>query len=201
MCKLQRLFVLLILTCPLSNQAQLGYQLGDTVAIFSLPNADSAWVTPMQRDSAAQGIVLVFVSHGCSFSQAYEGRLADLGRKLPQFGFALYLVNSSPGPGEDLLAMRGHVLEKTFGNRYLKDEHQAIARAFGVSRLPQAFVLQRVAGGHYILRYLGAIDDQVHAQDPVHQAYLLQAVASLSQGQSPALPYTRAMGCSLRWRP
>jgi hypothetical protein len=131
MCKLQRLFVLLILTCPLSNQAQLGYQLGDTVAIFSLPNADSAWVTPMQRDSAAQGIVLVFVSHGCSFSQAYEGRLADLGRKLPQFGFALYLVNSSPGPGEDLLAMRGHVLEKTFGNRYLKDEHQAIARAFG----------------------------------------------------------------------
>lgn len=178
-----------------------GYTLGDVVADFQLPNIDSRAVslTDYQKQ---KGLIVVFTSNHCPFAKAYEERIIALHRQFAPQGFPmLALMSNDPAAYEadSFVQMQVRARDRQYPFPYVLDETQQVARAFGVARTPQAFVL-RNQNGQFIVEYIGSIDDSPQEADNVRRRYVGEAVASLLAGQPVRTPLTKPIGCGLTWK-
>ncbi len=167
--------------------------LGDTAPGWkALPGVDGKELGS-EAFKQAQVLVVVFTSNGCPVAVDYEARLIALAKKHGD-DVAFVAINASPGPRERLSALQQRAEEQGFPFPYLRDETQDVARAFGASGTPQAFVLS----ADRKLRYMGAIDD---AADPakVTQHYLDNAITAVLAGEQPPVAETFAHGCRIRF--
>jgi hypothetical protein len=80
------------------------------------------------------------------------------------------------------------------------DESQQVARQFGATRTPQAFVLKRESQ-QFVLEYMGSLDDNPQDKAGVQRQYVADAVTSLLAGRPVAAPITKAVGCAIKLRP
>ena len=180
---------------------QRGYNIGDVVGGFSLPNVDGRRVS-LSDFADRQGLIVVFTSNHCPFSKAYEARLVALGQQFGPQGFPLVAINANDAAAYDedsFENMKTRAAAAGFTFPYLNDDTQQVARAFGATRTPHAFVLQR-QGGQFRVRYIGAIDD--NSQDPagVSHRYVEEAVGNLLQGKPVMLSVSRPVGCAIQWK-
>lgn len=190
------LCLLLSLLGIAESKGQPGYQLGDTIAPLVLYNFQGQAVAPLQEYTHDKGLVLIFGDPQCPYSQAYEGRMFALTSRYAPLGIPMILIN--PRPGESLPAMQAYSQEKDFSFPYLKDSAQVVASTFGASRLPMAFFLARTEE-HWTLLYLGAIDNAPQADKSPTEVYLLDALEAYLGNRPLQRPYTRAMGCAIKW--
>jgi len=178
---------------------QIGYQLGDSIAPFKLPNINgSDW----QFDAQKQGYLIVFMSPNCPFVQMYADRLADLHHRYAPKGYPIVAIHSNHDPSssqDSLSQLKAYAAEHRFSFAYLWDEQQTVARAFGATRMPQCFLIVKDPTGAYRLRYIGAIDDKAREDNAVKSRYLETALEQLIQQKKINRPYTRAAGCSIKW--
>src|SRR4029077_11982410 len=79
---------------------------------------------------------------------------------------------------------------------YVVDETSGVARAFGASVTPEAFLFD--AGGK--LAYHGTIDDNRKEPDKVKVRYLKDALDAVVTGKAPAVPETKGLGCGIKFR-
>jgi peroxiredoxin len=198
---------LLAVICTLANldsQAQIrqGYTLGDVIADFRLKNVDGKSVA-LSDFRHQRGVIIVFTSNHCPFSNVYEERLLALNQKFSQQGFSVVAVmsNDPAAYADDTFEqMRERARAKNYSFPYLWDDTQAVARAFGASRTPQVFVLNSV-NGKFVLEYTGAIDDNPQDQAEVQRQYVDEAVTSLLAGRPVQSPITKPIGCAIKWKP
>ena len=80
---------------------------------------------------------------------------------------------------------------------YVVDSTSDVARAFGATHTPEAFLFD--AGGKLV--YHGAIDDNAQDAAKVEHRYLADAGNELLAGRPIAAAETKSIGCSLRLRP
>ena len=109
----------------------------------------------------------------------------------------LVLVNSNDAssfPAESPEATAAYRGEKGISFPYLSDVASDLARAFGATRTPQAFVFD--AAGTLV--YSGAIDDSPGDPDNVGKEYLRDALGALSRSEPVDVPETKAFGCMIR---
>jgi hypothetical protein len=78
---------------------------------------------------------------------------------------------------------------------YVVDATSDVARAFGATRTPEAFLFG--ADGHLV--YHGAIDDNRDAGQ-VKTRYLEDAVNAVVAGKAVAMQETKALGCGIKFR-
>jgi hypothetical protein len=71
-----------------------------------------------------------------------------------------------------------------------------VARAFGASHTPEAFLFDKDGK----LVYHGAIDDNAKEPEQVKDKYLEVALTSVSTGKPVAEGETKAMGCGIKYR-
>jgi peroxiredoxin len=196
------LSALSVLTSPVCRaQVRQGYTLGDVVADFSLKNVDGKLVT-LGDFRNQRGIIVVFTSNHCPFSNAYEDRLMALNQKFAQQGFSIVAIMSNDPTAyvDDTFAqMKERAKEKNYSFPYLLDDTQAVARAFGASRTPQVFVLNQ-ANGKFVLEYTGAIDDNPLDKAEVQRQYVDEAVSSLLINRPVQSPITKPIGCAIKWK-
>jgi peroxiredoxin len=196
------LSALSVLTSPVCRaQVRQGYTLGDVVADFSLKNVDGKLVT-LGDFRNQRGIIVVFMSNHCPFSNAYEDRLMALNQKFAQQGFSIVAIMSNDPTAyvDDTFAqMKERAKEKNYSFPYLLDDTQAVARAFGASRTPQVFVLNQ-ANGKFVLEYTGAIDDNPLDKAEVQRQYVDEAVSSLLINRPVQSPITKPIGCAIKWK-
>jgi peroxiredoxin len=196
------LSALSVLTSPVCRaQVLQGYTLGDVVADFSLKNVDGKLVT-LGDFRNQRGIIVVFTSNHCPFSNAYEDRLMALNQKFAQQGFSIVAIMSNDPTAyvDDTFAqMKERAKEKNYSFPYLLDDTQAVARAFGASRTPQVFVLNQ-ANGKFVLEYTGAIDDNPLDKAEVQRQYVDEAVSSLLINRPVQSPITKPIGCAIKWK-
>jgi len=90
--------------------------------------------------------------------------------------------------------------EKGYTFPYLYDKTQATAKRYAAMKTPHIFVVRKVST-QYVLEYTGAIDD--NSQDPsaVKKRYVENAVNELLANKKVSQHVTKAIGCSLKWRP
>jgi peroxiredoxin len=178
-----------------------GYQVGDAVAGFKLKNVDGRMISLSDYNNA-KGVIIIFTSNHCPFAKAYEDRMIALNNKYASQGFTLIAINpSDPGTQLDdsFDKMKERASSKGYSFAYLEDDTQSVARAFGVARTPQAYVLTRT-NGKFVVSYLGMIDD--NPQDPAGATkfYVDEAVTNLLGGKPVVTLSTKPIGCAVKWK-
>ncbi|MDD5705944.1 MAG: thioredoxin family protein [Kiritimatiellae bacterium] len=145
------------------------------------------------------GTLVIFTCNHCPFAQAWESRIAAIGNDSAKQGVGVVLVNANDPvayPVDDLAHMKERAKTAHFEVPYVVDETSDVAKAFGATRTPEAFLFD--AAGRLV--YHGAIDDDAYRPDQVKQRYLQNAISALLAGKDVAVKETNSVGCSIKFR-
>ena len=178
-----------------------GIAVGDEAPDFDLLNIDGEMVA-LNDYADSEGLIVIFTCNHCPFSVAYEDRIIALDEWSEAQGYPVVAINPNdpvqyPSDSYDAMIVRAE--EKGFNFPYLFDETQEIALGYGATRTPHVFVLER-AETQFICRYIGAIDDNTWEEENVSIRYIEEAVTAIKDGTSPDPDFTKAIGCTIKWK-
>ena len=194
------LIVLLVVLWPLSLLAD-GYGPGDKAMGFKLKNVDGHSIS-LDDYTNAKGFIVIFTCNTCPYAVAYEDRIIDLDNTYRPMGMPVIAVNPndpsiSPGDSYDKMIERAE--EKNFTFPYLFDETQEVFKAYGATRTPHVYLLEK-DGSDLIVKYVGTIDDNYKDASQVQKTYLADAIDAVLQGQDPDPSLTKAIGCTIKYK-
>jgi len=190
------LFTAVFFTTAFTSNVPTAYKIGDTATDFKLKSVDGKMYS-MSDYKSAKGFIVVFTCNHCPFAKKYEDRINDLAKKYKSKGYILLAINpndpvAEPADSFDMMKVRAK--EKGFAFPYLFDEGQKIFPQYGATKTPHVFLLDK----NRIVKYIGAIDDNVDSAADVKEKYLENAIAALESGKTPSPETTKAIGCSIK---
>ena len=188
------LTLLMVILMSFTNTS--GYQPGDKATDFKLKSVDGKMYS-MSDYKDAKGFIVVFTCNHCPFAVKYEDRVIELAKKYKSKGYILLAINPNDpaaAPDDSFDKMKVRAKEKGFTFPYLFDEGQKIYPQYGATKTPHVFLLDK----NLIVKYIGAIDDNVEDASAVKEKFLENAIATLEKGQEPEVPLTKAIGCSIK---
>lgn len=189
-------FVSAFVTSAVSQPA--GYKPGDKATDFKLKSVDGKMYSLVDYKEA-KGFIVVFTCNHCPFAKKYEDRINELAKKYKPKGYILLAINPNDPevqPDDSFELMKVRAKEKGFVFPYLFDEGQKIFPQYGATKTPHVFLLDK----NRIVKYIGAIDDNVDDANEVKVKYLENAIAALENGKTPSPEITKAIGCSIKFK-
>lgn len=151
-------------------------------------------------DAAGEkGTLVVFTCNACPWVKAWEKRMVELGNSYAKRGVGVVMINSNdPGtvPADGYAEMKQRAKDRKMAFPYVVDATSDVARAFGATRTPEAFLFD--ASGKLV--YHGTIDDNAKEPKRVKARYLRDALQALTSGKQVAVKETKALGCSIKFR-
>ena len=189
-------FFALLMGVLMSFTNPTGYKVGDKATDFKLKSVDNKMYS-MADYKDAKGFIVVFTCNHCPFAVKYEDRIIDLAKKYKSKGYILLAINpNDPAaqPDDSFELMQKRAKEKKFTFPYLFDEGQKIYPQYGATKTPHVFLLDK----NLVVKYIGAIDDNVEDASQVKEKYLENAIAALEKGEEPTPNTTKAIGCSIK---
>lgn len=178
-----------------------GLKPGDKATLFTLMNVDSTSVS-LSDYLNQKGVILIFTSVPCPFSKAYEQRIIELHNRYADLGYPVIAINSNNpeiSPQDSFFHMQIRAREKAYPFPYLKDSNEEICRAYGATRTPHIFLLQKKGDG-FRVAYTGAFDDNSLDARSVANRYLENAIHALTLGETPDPASTRTIGCLIKMK-
>jgi peroxiredoxin len=147
----------------------------------------------------AKGTLVIFTCNSCPWVKAWESRIAELGNTYSRQGIGVIAINPNDPAAkaeDDLPVMKERA--KTLGLKfpYVVDATSDVARAFGATRTPEAFLFD--AGGKLV--YHGAVDDNAHKPAEVTVRWLNDALTATAGGKAVAVKETKSLGCTIKFR-
>jgi peroxiredoxin len=145
----------------------------------------------------AKGTLVVFTCNACPWAKKWEGRIAKIGNEAAKKGIGVIAINANdpgknPEDGYDVMKTRAKARGMKFA--YAVDATSDIARAFGATRTPEAFLFD--ASGKLV--YHGTIDDNAQKPDDVKEQYLRDALQALVDGKKIEVAETKSLGCTIK---
>lgn len=195
------------LTCTFAfaqDAQKMGLKLGDIAPEFNLKGTDKKMHSlantrlPMAGDEAL-GYLVIFTCNHCPFSQAYEDRIIAIHKKYAPKGIPVIAINpndASREPEDSYENMVKRAKKHKYPFHYLIDEDQSIAKAYGATRTPHVFLLDK----NHKVRYIGAIDDNFEEPKLVKEKYLENALDAMLAGKPILVQQTKAIGCGIKWK-
>ncbi len=183
-----------------ASPVRLGYEVGDAVADFKLKNTNGKMVA-LSDYKDVKGVIVIFDCNTCPYSKAYNDRILALNKKYASKGFPVVLVQSNDpqvSPGDSYDEMVKHAASHGYDFPYLFDETQAVAKNFGATNTPHAFVLKK-EGAAFKVSYIGAIDDNARDASAVTKRYVEDAAEAILGNKAVATTKTKAIGCTIKW--
>jgi peroxiredoxin len=190
------LFTAVFFTMAFNSNVSMPYKIGDTATDFKLKSVDGKMYS-MSDYKSAKGFIIVFTCNHCPFAKKYEDRVNDLAKKYKPKGYILLAINpNDPAiePADSFELMQKRAKEKGFAFPYLFDDGQKIYPQYGATKTPHVFLLDK----NRVVKYIGAIDDNVDSAADVKEKYLENAIAALESGKTPSPETTKAIGCSIK---
>lgn len=193
--------MLFILTAFVKNDNPilLGYKVGDVASDFSLKNINGEMIS-LSDYNQAKGFLVIFTCNTCPYAVAYEDRIIALDKKYKPLDVPVVAINPNNPEiqsGDSFEAMKVRAQEKGFTFPYLFDEGQKIYPKYGAQRTPHVYLLEKTKVG-YIVRYIGAIDDNYQDESQVEEKFVEIAVDNMLSGKEIEIKTTRAIGCSIK---
>jgi peroxiredoxin len=145
------------------------------------------------------GTLVVFTCNHCPFAKGWESRIVDLGNTYQAKGIGVVAVNANDpeAAAEDGFdGMVARAKEKGFAFPYVVDATSGVAKAFGATRTPEAFLFDKDGK----LVYHGAVDDNMQDPTKVDKAYLKDALDAVAGGKAVPVAETKSIGCSIKFR-
>lgn len=176
-----------------------GYEEGDKATDFNLKNIDGSYVSLSDYEDA-EGFIVIFTCNHCPYAVKYEDRIIALDKKYKNKGYPVIAINPNDPdvqPEDSFSNMKKRAEEKGFTFPYLFDAEQEIYPQYGATKTPHVFVLEKLASD-YIVKYIGAIDDNYKSADAVETTYVEDAVEALLAGRKPPVTSTKAIGCTIK---
>ncbi|WP_373494958.1 thioredoxin family protein [Aquiflexum sp.] len=175
-----------------------GYKIGDKAADFKLKSVDGSWVS---LPNNAKGAIVIFTCNTCPYVVAYEDRMIDLHKKYAAKGYPVIAINSNDdkvSPGDSFEKMKDRSKSKKFPYAYAYDKSQEVIKKYGASRTPHVYLLHK-EGNDFMVKYIGAIDNNYQDPTGVTEKYVEEALDDLMNGRKVAVESTKAIGCSIKW--
>jgi peroxiredoxin len=182
-------------TLPVSK----GYTIGDAVSNIDLKDVDGAMVS-FSDFPKAKGFIVIFTCNTCPFAVASEDRIIALDAQFKEKGFPVIAINPnnpSVQPDDTFELMQLKARDKGFTFPYLYDATSMVYAQFGAKKTPHVYLLQREKGQN-IVKYIGAIDDNVRNESAVKEHFLANAINELLAGKEVSRKETKAIGCSIK---
>jgi len=186
------------------NKEKKGYEIGDVATDFELINIDETKVSLAQFEEA-KGFIVIFTCNHCPFSVKYEDRIIELDEKYKELGYPVVAISPNDVeafPEDDLAHMKIRAEEKAFTFPYLYDETQEIAKAYGATKTPHVFLLNKEQKDEQevlIVKYIGAVDDSTRGNN-IEEKYVEMAIEAIQKGEKVDPSITKAVGCSVKWK-
>lgn len=145
------------------------------------------------------GTLVIFTCNSCPWVKAWEGRIAELGNAYAKQKVGVIAINSndpSAKPEDDLPAMKERAKSLGLEFPYVVDASSDVARAFGATRTPEAFLFDRDGK----LVYHGAVDDNAREPGKVTTRWLQDALVATVEGKAVTVAETKSLGCTIKFR-
>lgn len=174
--------------------------IGDAVPMtdVKMDGVDGKSVT-LASVAGKKGTIVVFTCNHCPWAKMWQTRVTEIGNAAAKAGLGMVAINSNDPadyPEDDMNGMKQRAKELKIKFPYVIDATSDVARAFGATRTPEAFVFD--AGGKLV--YHGTIDDSPKDAKAVKDAWLKVAVAEVAAGKTVTTAETKALGCSIKFR-
>lgn len=166
---------------------------------FTLPGTDGRdW--SLGQIVGPKGALVMFLCNHCPYVQAVLDRILRDARDLQALGIGVVAISSNDAaayPEDSFDKMRELARAKGFPFPYLRDESQAVARAYNAICTPDFFGLD--AGGR--LQYRGRLDASGRAPGPVDaRRELYEAMKLVAETGSGPADQVASIGCSIKWK-
>jgi len=175
--------------------------IGDKAPLAEVPmlNVDGKQLTIEDISEGKKGTLVVFTCNHCPWARMWQTRVAEIGNRALAAGFGVVAINSNDPEAyaEDAypeMKKRARMLKFKFP--YVVDGTSDVARAFGATRTPEAYVFD--AEGKLV--YHGTVDDNPKDAAQVKDAWLRDAVNEVAAGKTVTTAETKALGCSIKYR-
>jgi peroxiredoxin len=180
-----------LVTAPVARAASL--RIGAPAPDFTLPAAsDGKAVALKDLLAKSKAVAVVFVATQCPVSNAYNTRMAALGKEYAAKGIPLVGINSNKT--EPAAEVKAHAEKHGFTFPVLKDDGNKIADAYGATRTPEVFVVDPKGN----LLYHGRIDENQDDPQGVKSPDLRNALDAILSGRPVPATETKAFGCSIK---
>lgn len=187
-------------TVALKSGAGIG--VGDKAPDFELKGTDGntySFATIKDANgNTPKAYIVVFTCNTCPYAVASEQRIIDLHNKYAPMGYPVVAIQpNDPAvqPGDSFEAMKERAKESNFPFIYLFDEGQKVYPQYGATKTPEVYLVDAQT---MIVRYHGAIDDNVRDASAVKEKFLEKAIEALENGQDPQPATTKAVGCGIK---
>ena len=168
-------------------------KIGAPAPDFTLPAAsDGKAVALKDLLAKSKAVAVVFIATKCPVSNAYNTRMAALGKEYAAKGVLLVGINSNKT--EPAAEVKEHAEKHGFTFPVLKDEGNKIADAYGATRTPEVFVVDPKGN----LLYHGRIDENQDDAKNVRSPDLKNALEAVLSGKPVPTAETKAFGCTIK---
>ena len=188
----------LALACAPSARAELA--LGDKAPMtdVKMKNVDGKDVT-IAGVAGKKGTLVLFTCNACPWVKMWETRATEIGNAALAAGLGVIAINSNDPSmnaedGYAEMQKRAKSLKAKFP--YVVDATSDVARAFGATRTPEAFVFD--SDGKLV--YHGTVDDSPRDAASVKEPWLREAVNAVAAGNEIKTAETKALGCTIKFR-
>jgi len=148
----------------------------------------------------AKGFIVIFTCNTCPFAVASEDRIIALDQKYKPKGYPVIAINPNDPevqPDDTFELMQQKAKDKGFTFPYLYDTSNTVYATYGATKTPHVYLLQK-EDDQRIVKYIGAIDDNVRNGDAVKNQFLANAIDQLLAGKEVSVTETKAIGCSIK---
>jgi peroxiredoxin len=146
-----------------------------------------------------KGFIVVFTCNHCLFAVKHEDRIIDIANRYKEKGYILIAINPNDPKAEhddSFELMQERAKEKDFQFPYLFDEGQKIYPQYGATKTSHVFLLDNKR----VVKYIGAIDDNVEDATKDKEKYLENAISLLEAEKPVDVTTTKAIGCSIKFK-
>lgn len=193
------LTVILLSGFATTNKIINGYKIGDEITSINLMNVDDTMVS-LNDFPEALGFIIIFTCNTCPYAVASEDRIIALDKEFKDKGYPVIAINPNNPEvksGDSFELMKKRSKEKGFTFPYLFDEGQKIYPQFGATKTPHVYIVQK-ENDKNIVKYIGAIDDNVRDASNVKERFAANAINELLAGMEITVKETKAIGCSIK---
>jgi peroxiredoxin len=185
------------------EQSERELERGDEAPDFELPDTDGE-TRSIDDFADHRALLVVFTCNHCPYARAKFDTLNRLAGDYDDVAVVGINPNDAGAYPEDSFGRMQELVEAgTIDyDAYLRDESQAVARAYGAVCTPDPFLFERTDSG-FELAYHGRLDD-AHGPDEQPSGEpgfeMVGAIESVLGGVPVDHEFRPSRGCSIKWR-
>lgn len=172
-------------------------EIGSKAIDFNLPSTDGNTYT-LKSFSNAKYLVIFFTCNHCPYVIGSDEVTRKTAEKFAPLGVEFVAINSNSKntyAEDDFPHMVARMKEHNFPWKYLHDETQEVALAYGALRTPHFYVFSEERK----LVYTGRGVDSPRDTSKMTINDLDRVLEELTSGKAVSVPLTNPIGCNVKW--